>query len=101
MTLLQTPIFYVFVIIFFITTFILTTKYAKKKLPDNPYLKNKKIREIMEDPNLLKEKIKNTQVTLSDGKEYKVSRFIDNGKEIDLDKDLFQNSSIHPPKREL
>lgn len=84
MTLLTSPLFYVFALIVFIASYIISKKYAEKKIPDNPYLSNPKIREVLEDPKKLREKLSQVEVVLSDGKEHKITKFYDNGKEIKL-----------------
>ncbi len=84
MTLLTSPLFYVFALIIFIVSYIISKKYADKKIPDNPYLSDPKIREVLENPEKLKEKLSQAEVILSDGKEHKITKFFDNGKEIKL-----------------
>lgn len=84
--LITSPLFWAGAIIFFIVAYFIGKAIAKKFYSTNFYMRNKKIKQVMENPEILKEKIKNAEVTLSDGKEYKVRGFYDyGGKKIDID----------------
>jgi len=83
MTLSSSPIFWVIVVIVFGCAFVIGRKIGEKKVNTNPYF-DKNIKEVMDNPELLKEKIKNVEVVLSDGKEHKINKIVDAGKEIQL-----------------
>lgn len=82
MNLLIQPLFWLSVVIVLIVSYILGKKLAERKFKDNPYYGNPKIKKVMDDPNLLKEKFSNIEVTLSDGREHKIDKIIDSGEEV-------------------
>jgi len=82
MNLLTKPLFYLLAFIFFIIVYFLVKKYADKKIGDNPYLNDPKIKEVINNPKLFKEKISNLMITNSEGNEVKINRILDNGKEL-------------------
>jgi len=82
MNLLTQPLFWLGALIFLVVAFIIGKKYAKKKIGDNPYDNDPKIKAVLDNPKLFKEKLSNVNITNSKGEEVRINKFIDNGQEV-------------------